>query len=50
VRILKDLRTGFSELQKTKGLRDGDFGQKQAKRGIALELLILKGLGARSLI
>jgi hypothetical protein len=38
------------ELLKTQGLRDGDFGQKQAKRGIAPELRILKGLGARGLI
>ena len=50
VRILKDLRAGFSELFKTQGLREGDFGQKQAKRGIALELRILKGLGARGRI
>jgi hypothetical protein len=31
-------------------LRSGDFGQKQAKRGVAPELQILKGLGAGGLI
>ena len=50
VRILKDLRARFSELFKTQGLRDDDFGQKQAKRGIVLELRILKGLGAHGRI
>jgi|GEM_PF-6091044 len=42
--ILKNLRTGFLEVWKTKDLRGDDFGQNPAKHGVRVQVRIPKGL------
>jgi len=44
MRILKRLRVHFLEMRILKGLWAGDFGQNPVKRGVCLEVRILKGL------